>query len=66
MNDHPVIRELYAEFRIEEATEARGISRETEGRQAAPILFISNYVPPIQANHPDLFSEEGSLFEEEA
>ena len=56
INDHPAIRELYAAFRMEEAMESRAKSLSTQGRQAAPILFISNYAPPIVANHPDLFT----------
>lgn len=43
INDHAAVRELYAGRFIVEAEESRGISRETEGRQAAPILFIANY-----------------------
>lgn len=54
VNDHPAIREMYSAFVIEEAKEARCLSSETEGRVAAPILFISNYQP-----------QDGGLFAEE-
>lgn len=49
VNDHPVIRELYAGCEVEEASEARTLARASEGRKAAPILFISNFVPDITA-----------------
>lgn len=45
VNDHPSIRAMYSDFVIEEATEARAKARASEGRVAAPILFISNYRP---------------------
>lgn len=43
INDHALIRELYAGCHIEEATEVRALARASEGRQAAPILFVANY-----------------------
>lgn len=43
VNDHPEIRMMYRDCRILEGVEARTISRSTEGREAAPILFIANY-----------------------
>lgn len=43
INDHPEIRMLYRDCRILEGIEARAVSRSTEGREAAPILFIANY-----------------------
>ena len=43
INDHPRIRELYADCHIEEAVEARSLARALTARKAAPILFISNY-----------------------
>jgi DNA adenine methylase len=43
INDHPEIRLLYADQYLLEGEEPRAISRATEGRQAAAILFISNY-----------------------
>jgi DNA adenine methylase len=46
INDHPRIRELYEGFRIEEAMEARAKVRASSGREAAPILFVSNYEVP--------------------
>lgn len=54
VNDHPRIREMYAGFHFEEAKEARALARASEGRVAAPILFISNYIP-----------KDGGLFAEE-
>lgn len=48
VNDHPAVRDLYAGQFIVEAEESRAISRETEGRQAAPILFIANYPLELQ------------------
>jgi DNA adenine methylase len=56
INDHSVIRDMYEGFCIEKAHEARAKALAIEGRQAAPVLFISNYVTEINAT--------GSLFEE--
>lgn len=43
INDHPLIREMYKDAFLLEGVEPRGKSRAAEARQAAPILFISNY-----------------------
>jgi DNA adenine methylase len=52
INDHSAIREMYVECNLIEAQEARAISRETDGRQAAPILIISNYNLPYSEKLP--------------
>jgi DNA adenine methylase len=43
VNDHPELREMYDGCYVREASESRAKSRATQGRKAAPILFISNY-----------------------
>ena len=43
VNDHPVIRKLYDGMNFVETSEARAKARASEGRKAAPILFIANY-----------------------
>ena len=43
VNDHPLLRDLYAGCEMRETAEARAKARAAEGRQAAPILFIANY-----------------------
>ena len=55
VGDHPRIREMYAGCHFEETTEARAITphRKENGRAAALILYISNYVP-----------KDGGLFSE--
>lgn len=50
VNDHPAIREMYAGLNICEAMEARALARASVGRQAAPILLISNYALNVTAN----------------
>lgn len=45
VGDHPRIREMYAGCHFEETVEARALARASEGRVAAPILYISNYIP---------------------
>lgn len=47
VNDHPAIRDMYRDAYMLEAVEARAKARASEGRQAAPILFIANY--PLRA-----------------
>ena len=43
VNDHPTVRALYDGLEMLEAREARAKARASEGREAAPILFIANY-----------------------
>ncbi|HXG94125.1 MAG TPA: DNA adenine methylase [Blastocatellia bacterium] len=43
VNDHPVIRALYDGLHINEGMQRRAIARDSAGRKAAPILFVSNY-----------------------
>lgn len=50
VNDHPIIRLLYADMHIQERTEARAKARASKGRVAAPILFITNYDPADMAS----------------
>lgn len=61
VNDHPVIRRLYDGLNFVETQEARALARASEGRKAAPILFIANYTlkPQVvmQIEESDLFSE---------
>jgi DNA adenine methylase len=49
VNDHAEIRTLYRDQYLLESMEPSAISRSAEARQAAPILFISNYpLYPVQ------------------
>ena len=61
VNDHPAIRTLYEGMNMIETTEARALARASEGRKAAPILFIANYTLKSQEEMElgsDLFTTE--------
>jgi len=64
VNDHPVIRKMYEGYHMVEAQEARAKARASEGRKAAPILFIANYTLKSQEEMElgsDLFTTESEI-----
>jgi DNA adenine methylase len=49
INDHPVVREWYKPFYIEEVETRYTLCRQQSGRQPVKELFITNY-PPEKAD----------------
>ena len=45
INDHPMVREWYSQFSIEEVETRYSIAKQTSGRQLVKELLICNYIP---------------------